>query len=148
MTTKPDQAAATFINGFNCAQAVFSTYAEEFGLDRTTALKISCGFGAGMGRRQEVCGAISGAIMLIGCKYGKTIREDNAANDLTYKHVRELLEKFIARNGSISCKELLGCNLQTSEGQQVFKENNFKELNCSRYVHDASALAEEILLTD
>ena len=148
MTTKPDQAAATFINGFNCAQAVFSTFAEEFGLDRTTALKISCGFGAGMGRRQEVCGAISGAIMLIGCKYGKTIREDNAANDLTYKHVRELSEKFIAKHGSISCKELLGCNLLTPEGQQVFKENNFKELKCSRYVHDASELAEEILLTD
>ena len=62
-----------------------------------TALKISCGFGAGMGRRQEVCGAVSGAIFLIGCKYGKTIREDNAANDLTYKLVREFSEKFIAQ---------------------------------------------------
>ena len=53
MTTKPDQAVATFNNGFNCAQAVFSTYAEEFGIDRTIALKISCGFGAGMGRRSR-----------------------------------------------------------------------------------------------
>ena len=86
--------------------------------------------------------------MLIGCKHGKAKKEDNAANDLTYKFVREFSEKFIARNGSISCKELLGCNLQTPEGQQVFKENNFKELKCSRYVHDASELAEEILLTD
>jgi C_GCAxxG_C_C family probable redox protein len=101
-----------------------------------------------MGRRQEVCGAVSGAIMLIGCKYGKTIREDNAANDLTYKHVRELSEKFIAKHGSTSCKELLGCNLQTPEGQQVFKENNFKELKCSRYVHDASELAEAMLIKD
>ena len=148
MSTKPDQAAATFINGFNCAQAVFSTYAEEFGIDRTTALKISCGLGAGMGRRQEVCGAVSGAILLVGCKHGKTIREDNASNDLTYKLVRDFSEKFIARNGSISCKELLGCNLQTPEGQQVFKENNCKELKCSRYVHDASELVEEILLAD
>ena len=148
MTSKPDQAVATFNNGFNCAQAVFSTYSEEFGIEHTDALKIACGFGAGMGRRQEVCGAVSGAIMLIGCKHGKTKKEDNAANDTTYKIVREFSEKFIARNGSISCKELLGCNLQTPEGQQVFKENNFKELKCSRYVHDASALAEEILLTD
>jgi C_GCAxxG_C_C family probable redox protein len=148
MDTKPDQAAATFINGFNCAQAVFSTYAENFGIDRTNALKISCGFGAGMGRRQEVCGAISGAILLIGCKYGKTIREDNAANDLTYKLVRELCEKFIAKYGSISCKELLGCNLLTTEGQQFFKENNFRDLKCARYVHDASELAEEMLMID
>jgi C_GCAxxG_C_C family probable redox protein len=148
MTTKPDQAAETFKNGFNCAQAVFATYAEEFGIDRTSALKISCGFGAGMGRRQEVCGAVSGAILLIGCKHGKTIREDNAANDLTYKLVRELSEKFIARHGSISCKELLGCNLLTPEGQQFYKENNCRDLKCVPYVHDAAELAEAILMKD
>jgi C_GCAxxG_C_C family probable redox protein len=71
MNTKPEQAADTFKNGFNCAQAVFATYAEEFGIDRTEALKISCGFGAGMGRRQEVCGAVSGAILLIGCNMAR-----------------------------------------------------------------------------
>ena len=146
MNTKPDQAAETFKNGFNCAQAVFTTYAEEFGMDRTSALKISCGFGAGMGRRQEVCGAVSGAILLIGCKHGKTIREDNAANELTYKLVRELSDKFIAKHGSISCKELLGCNLLTPDGQQCYKENNFRDLKCAPYVHDAAELAETMLL--
>jgi C_GCAxxG_C_C family probable redox protein len=148
MNTKPEQAADTFKNGFNCAQAVFATYAEEFGIDRTEALKISCGFGAGMGRRQEVCGAVSGAILLIGCRHGKTIREDNAANELTYKLVRELSEKFIAKHGSISCKELLGCNLLTPEGQQFFKDNNFRDLKCALYVHDASELAEVMLMKD
>lgn len=146
MKTKAEQAEAIFINGFNCAQAVFSAYSEEFGIDRTSALKISCGFGAGMGRRQEVCGALSGAILLIGCKYGKTIREDNAANDLTYTLVRELSDKFIAKHGSISCKELLGCNLQTPGGQQFFKENNFKENKCGRYVHDAAEFVEGMLM--
>jgi C_GCAxxG_C_C family probable redox protein len=148
MNTKPDQAAETFKSGFNCAQAVFATYAEEFGIDRTEALKISCGFGAGMGRRQEVCGAVSGAIMLIGCKHGKTKKDDNAANDLTYKLVREFSEQFIAKHGSISCKELLGCNLQTPEGQQFFKENNFRDCKCVPYVHDASELAEAMLMKD
>jgi C_GCAxxG_C_C family probable redox protein len=148
MNIKPDQAAETFKNGFNCAQAVFATYAEDFGIDRTQALKISCGFGGGMGRRQEICGALSGAIMLIGCKYGKTIKEDNAANELTYKLVREISEQFIAKHGSTSCKELLGCNLQTPEGQQFFAQNNFKELKCSRYVHDAAELAETMLMKD
>ena len=148
MSTKPDQAAETFKNGFNCAQAVFSTYAEEFGIDRISALKISCGFGAGMGRRQEVCGAVSGAILLIGCKHGKTIREDNAANEMTYKLVREISEKFIAKHGSISCKELLGCNLLTPEGQQFYKENNCRDLKCVPYVHDAAEFAEEMLMKD
>ena len=86
--------------------------------------------------------------MLIGCKHGKAKKEDNAANDLTYKLVRELAEKFIAKHGSISCKELLGCNLQTPEGQQFFKENNFRDLKCARYVHDASELTETMLMKD
>jgi C_GCAxxG_C_C family probable redox protein len=146
MNSKPDQAAETFINGFNCAQAVFATYAEEFGIDRTSALKIACGFGAGMGRRQDVCGAVSGAILLIGAKHGKTIREDNAANDLTYQRVRELSDQFIAKHGTTSCKQLLGCNLLTPEGQQYFKEHNFRDLKCAVYVHDAAALVEDMLL--
>ena len=148
MSTKSDEAAETFKNGFNCAQAVFTTYADKFGIDRTSALKISCGFGAGMGRRQEVCGAVSGAILLIGCKHGKTLREDNAANDLTYKLVRELTDKFIAKHGSNSCRELLGCNLLTPEGQKYFKENNFQHSKCARYVHDAAEWAEEILMKE
>jgi C_GCAxxG_C_C family probable redox protein len=148
MNSKPEQAVETYKCGFNCAQAVFSTYAEEFGIDRPTALKISCGFGAGMGRRQEVCGAVSGAILLIGSKYGKTIVEDKAANELTYKLVRELSEKFVAKHGCISCKELLGCNLQTPEGQQFYKENNFQNLKCAIYVHDASEFAEAMLIKD
>jgi C_GCAxxG_C_C family probable redox protein len=148
MSTKPDQAVESFKSGFNCAQSVFAAYAEEFGIDRTSALKISCGFGAGMGRRQEICGAVSGAIMLIGCKYGKENKEDNAANDLTYKLVRDFSEEFIAKHGTASCKELLGCNLLTPEGQNFFKENNFKENKCSKYVHDAAEMVEKILTKD
>ncbi len=148
MSTKPDQAADLYKSGFNCAQAVFATYAEEYGLEKTAALKIACGFGAGMGRRQEVCGAISGAILMIGSKYGKTLKDDKPANELTYKLVRELSEQFCAKHGSISCKELLGCNLQTPEGQQFFKEHNYSVVKCARYVHDAAELAEHLLANE
>jgi C_GCAxxG_C_C family probable redox protein len=98
-----------------------------------------------MGRKQEVCGAVSGAILLIGCKHGKTIREDNASTDTTYMLVRDLSDKFTAKHGNILCRELLGCNLLTPEGQQFFKENNFKELKCARFVHDAAEIVEKIL---
>ena len=146
MNSKPDQAAEIFLNGFNCAQAVFSAYAEQFGIDKTTALKLSCGFGAGMGRQQDVCGAVSGATLLIGCRYGKTIREDNAANDLTYKHVRDVSDKFRTKHGSTHCKELLnGCNLLTPEGQKYFKENDFQHCKCAVYVHDAAEFVEPLL---
>ena len=68
MENRVQVAVNTFKEGFNCAQAVFSAYCDLFGIDRETALRLSSGFGAGMGRKQEVCGALSGAIMLIGLK--------------------------------------------------------------------------------
>ena len=96
--------------------------------------------------------------MRVWCRHGtqarsvrrrlRTIREDNAANEMTYKLVRELSEKFIAKHGSISCKELLGCNLLTPEGQQFYKENNCRDLKCVPYVHDAAEFAEEMLMKD
>jgi C_GCAxxG_C_C family probable redox protein len=146
METKKEIAVKCFMEGFNCAQAVFSTYAEDFGINKTDALKISCGLGAGMGRRQEVCGAVSGAFLLIGCKHGKIKKEDSAANETTYRLVKELSEQFITKHGSVSCKELIGCNLQTPEGQKYFTENNFKVLKCCVYVNDAAELVEKLLL--
>ncbi len=145
MSVKADQAKECFMSGFNCAQAVFSTYSEQFGINKTDALRISCGLGAGMGRKQEVCGAVSGAILLIGCKYGKIKKEDNESASITYEVVRELSDKFAAKHGSILCRELIPCNLLTQEGQKTFKENNFKELRCARFVYDAADIAENLL---
>ncbi len=145
MELKADQAAECFRSGFNCAQAVFSTYAEDFGINKIDALRISCGFGGGMGRLQETCGAVSGAFMLIGCKHGKTKKEDTESTETTYRLVQEFSEKFIAKHGGLACKELLGCNLRTPEGHQFFKERNLKELKCVRYVHDAAEIIEKML---
>ncbi|MEA5144351.1 MAG: C-GCAxxG-C-C family protein [Oscillibacter sp.] len=74
--SKVNEALACFNDGFNCSQAILSTYCEEFGLDKKTALQLSCGLGAGMGRLGETCGAVSGAYLLIGLKYGKFSKED------------------------------------------------------------------------
>ena len=79
MTTRVETAVETFAKGFNCAQAVFSTYAPILGISEREALQVATGFGAGMGRLQEVCGAITGAFMLIGCKHGMVKPEDTAA---------------------------------------------------------------------
>jgi len=146
MSSKPDAAVDCFKGGFNCAQAVYSTYAEDFNIKKTDALRVSCGFGGGMGRLQETCGAVTGAIMLIGCKHGKIKKEDTESTDLTYELVREFADIFSAKHGSISCGTLLGCNLRTPEGQQVFKEGNYKELKCCRYVHDAAEIVEGLLI--
>lgn len=79
--SKVDQAVACFNDGFNCAQAILSTYCEEFGLDRETALQLACGFGAGMGRLQEVCGAVTGAFLLMGLKCGNSEAGDTVSKE-------------------------------------------------------------------
>jgi len=87
---KPECSVQRFFSGFNCAQAVFSTYSSEFGLEPELALRISSSFGGGMGYIGETCGAVTGAFMLIGLKYGKVKAEDNAAKEKTIHWFRNL----------------------------------------------------------
>lgn len=98
---KSDCAVDCFKNGYNCAQAVFSTYCDQLGLDKTNALRISGSFGGGMGHIDETCGAVTGAIMLIGLKHGKIQNDDNAAQEKTYTLVKEFAERFKEINGSV-----------------------------------------------
>jgi C_GCAxxG_C_C family probable redox protein len=142
---KIDQAVACFGNGFSCSQAVFSTYAEELGLDKETALKISGAFGGGMAGMADTCGAVTGAFMAIGLKYGKTKLDDEEAKKKTYSLVAEFVERFKARHSSIVCRELLGCDISTPEGKRTFEDNKLKDAKCRKFVQDAAEILEEIL---
>lgn len=102
------KAVELFKSGYNCSQAVFGAYAEELGLSLDTALKISSSFGGGMGRLREVCGALTGAFMVLGMLEGDYEPRDNKSKAEHYKNVQELAEEFRSQNGSIICRELLG----------------------------------------
>ncbi len=143
--SKPEEALYCFNETFNCSQAVFAAYAPEMGLDRETALKVAGAFGGGMGRMGETCGAVTGAFMLIGLKYGQTNTGDEAAKDRTYQFVREFVERFKKRNRSIMCRELLGVHIGTPEGSQAFKERGLKNAVCAKLVRDAAEIMEEML---
>jgi C_GCAxxG_C_C family probable redox protein len=140
-----DQAVACFRNDFNCSQAVFSTYAEQFGMDKPTALKVSCAFGAGMAFMAETCGAVTGALMVIGLKHGKTRPGDDYARDMTYDLTLEFVERFKAKHGTIVCRELLGCDIGTEEGKRSYDEQQYEEKLCAKFVEDAAMILEEIL---
>ena len=142
---KPDEALSCFKETFGCSQAVFSTYATEMGLDRETALRVAGAFGGGMARMGETCGAVTGAFMLIGLKYGQTKADDGAAKKKTYQLVHEFVEKFKERNQSIVCRELLGVHPGTPEGLHAFKEKDLKNTICAKLVRDAAEIVEEIL---
>lgn len=146
MSDCQQKALDCFLSGFNCAQAVFSACAPLLGLDEESALKVAGGFGGGMARLQEVCGAVTGAFMLVGLKHGKTRPQDDEAKDRTYALVAELAERFSARHGALRCRDLLGIDLNSEEGKAAFRDQEMHRLKCEKYVADAAALAEELLL--
>lgn len=140
--SKANEAVECFNHGFNCAQAVLVTYCEQFGLDRETALKLSCGMGGGMGRNQETCGAVTGAYLVIGLKYGQHQEQDSCAKEETYQLVREFSQRFTARNKSTSCRELLGVDLM--HGDKAVASQRVREV-CPQAVRDAAEILESIL---
>ena len=130
---------------FNCAQAVLAAYAEDLGLDRETALKIASPFGAGMARMGETCGAVTGAFMAIGLKYGRTRSDDEAAKEKTYELMHEFVKRFKERNTSILCNVLLGFDISTPEGRERAAEKDTHANVCPKYVQDAAEILEDLL---
>jgi C_GCAxxG_C_C family probable redox protein len=142
--TKSDQAVAIFKDGYNCAQSVLCSYAEELHISKDVALRIANGFGGGMGRKQEVCGAISGGVMVLGLMYGRGENDGKGKQETTYAKVRDLIDSFTAEYGTVNCRELLsGCALLTPEGQETFRDNGLIE-KCYDYVRKVIAIIEKI----
>ena len=143
--SKIKEAVSCFTDGFNCSQAIFSTYTPELGLDRETALKISCSFGGGIARMGETCGAVTGALMVIGLRSGNTNVGDKQAKEATYGVARDFISRFEQFNGSIKCKDLLCCDISTIEGTKIANEKQLFTTLCPKFVGDAALIIEQIL---
>ena len=144
MSTKAEQAVERFKNGFNCSQAVIGSYCEQFGLDCETAFKVATGFGGGM-RMGETCGAVTGAFMVLGLKYGNSTAEDKESRGKAYKKVIEYTNRFKACNGSVICKELLGCDISRPDEMKKADENGLFASVCPKMIRDAAQILEEML---
>jgi C_GCAxxG_C_C family probable redox protein len=146
MKNKREVARKKFLENYNCAQAVFYCFSDDLQFDKNTALKMACGFGAGMGRKEEVCGAVTGGIIVIGAKYGRGENEDRAATELTYAKIRELMDRFAEKHGSYICRKLLNnCELTTKEGQKYFKDNDLLNKTCKQCVDSVVEILEGIM---
>jgi C_GCAxxG_C_C family probable redox protein len=145
MSDKSNMATEKFLSGYNCAQSVIYAFCEETGISDDMALKISCGLGGGMGRKQEVCGAVSGGILVLGLQHGRGVNDEQSATTITYQKTREFMSRFAERNESYICRELLdGCDFSTEAGQQEFKDNDMKNRVCKVCVQNAVEILEEI----
>jgi C_GCAxxG_C_C family probable redox protein len=148
-TDRSDKAVAKFSQGYNCAQSVLYAFYEDLNLDKDKALKLACGFGAGMGRQEEVCGAVSGGIMVIGAKYGRGENEDKETTYNAYVKIRELMNQFSQRHGTYICRQLLnGCELTTQEGQATYKANEYFNKVCRPCVKSVVEILENIMKTE
>lgn len=142
---KKTYALSLFDNDFNCCQAVFAAFSEDLNLDTKTALKISCSFGGGM-RKGNTCGAVTGALMVIGLKYGHYNKCDIESKQNTYSLASEFQDRFIALNKSVICKKLLGHDLSTVSGMEILKEKGLFKTLCPKYIKDSIDILEEMLL--
>ncbi len=138
------EAVKLFNEGYNCSQAVLGAFCEQFRLERETALTLASGFGGGMGCMSQTCGALTGAMMVIGLKYGSADAADKTAKMQNYRKVKDLAEEFKLQTGSMICSDLLGFDMKTKEGQLAAKQPGAFH-DCPEYVRIAATIVEEIL---
>lgn len=139
-----EKAVAYFGNNFNCSQAVFATFAEELGMDIETALKIGTPFGSGA-RRGEICGAVSGALMVLGLKYGHCHSENGEEKAKAYRVADDFLNRFKEAKGTVVCRELLNYDLTKEEDMKEIMDRNLFRTVCPEMVRCATAIVEEML---
>ncbi|MBK9927628.1 MAG: C_GCAxxG_C_C family protein [Anaerolineales bacterium] len=146
MKNRIETAFSQFDNGFNCAQSVVTSFCDDLGIDKDTALRLSCGFGGGIGRKGEVCGTVTGGIIIIGAKHGKDTQGNKENMDVTYSKTRELMDFVAEKHGSYLCRTLIkDCDLTTEEGQNRFKELDLKNKVCKQCMSDVIEKVEDML---
>jgi C_GCAxxG_C_C family probable redox protein len=131
------EAITLFNSGYNCAQSVLLSFAKLLKIDAKTAGYVASGFGAGMGRLQGTCGAVTGAYMVFGLYDGEKSSDNTGNIESTYLKIQQFNNSFSQINGTTECRLLINCNLNTNEGKAIFKEKNLKKRVCEKCIKDS-----------
>jgi C_GCAxxG_C_C family probable redox protein len=142
---KVEDARDTFRQGYNCSQAVLSAFGQDYGLDPVMAYKVAAAFGGGMGHMGETCGAVTGAFMVIGLKYGLTLTDGSQSHRESFTAVQEFAQKFRSMHGSVVCRELLGVDINNHDAFREARKNGIPQKICPKLVEDAAAIVEQLL---
>lgn len=142
--THTEIADALFSKRYYCSQAVLAAFAEELGMPQELALKVGSCFGGGM-CKAEVCGACTGALMVLGLKYGMSADGDFETQQRANSYAVRLLEGFAAENGSYICRELLDCDIATPEGRAFARQNGLFDKHCPALIESAVLLTERLI---
>lgn len=142
--THSEKANKYFCEKFHCSQAVLAAFADELGITEEQALKLGACFGGGM-RKGEVCGACTGALMVLGLKYGQCKKGDIESRVRTNSVTERFFDEFKSINGSYICNELLNCDISTEEDAETALKNNLFTEFCPLMVKSAVKIIEQIL---
>jgi len=143
-----NRAVSVFKEGFVCSQAILSVYGDELGLDRETAMKLAAGFGGGMAGTGQTCGAVTGALVVIGLAKGHVKAKAKAEKAQTYQAVQRFMRAFEESHGTVNCTDLLGHDLGDPEGYPKAKESGLFTSACPKYVESAAKILEQVLDQD
>jgi len=141
MSEKVQKALELFKSGFNCSQAVLGTFCGQFGVDHQLLMKLACGFGGGL-RCGEVCGAVSGAVMVVGLKYGQYAASDKDSKKKCYEVTSKFMEEYLKRKGTVLCREILGYDVRNTEARSRLPER--QKDACPKAIETAVLILEEM----
>ncbi len=143
--SKSIKATEAMAGGYNCAQAMATTYGTAFGVPEETLARIATAFGGGISRSDNICGGVSGALMVLGLKYGSKNASESEAKAKTYALGNEFIQEFIRRHGAVSCTGLLGYNLSVPAERKEATEKKVSATVCRDVIRNAGTLLEEFL---
>ena len=148
MKNHAETARDNFVKGYNCAQAVACAFCEELGMNEATAARLSSSFGGGMGKMREVCGAVSGALFVLGGLKGYSDPEATTGKTEHYARVQEFARRFREKHETIICRELLK-NLELKKENTPEPEARtpeyYRTRPCARFVETAAQVLEDML---
>jgi C_GCAxxG_C_C family probable redox protein len=142
---RPEYAVERFMKSMNCSQAVLEAYAPALGMSPLMARRVATAMAGGMGTGSE-CGAVTGALMVIGLKYGKTADMDQQADKETFQRVTEFFKMFKARHEHLRCSQLLGVDMGSPEGVKEAEKLGLFTKRCPAYVRSSAEILDTILL--
>jgi C_GCAxxG_C_C family probable redox protein len=145
---KSEIASGYMKKGYNCAQSIMKAYASEVGMNEEDAIRMASVLGGGVGRNGHICGAVSGAALIIGMKFGTIDPVDFLAKEKAYNKANELLEKFSAENKSVLCKELIPYDMKNPAELKKAREAGVFVKQCPLYVLSAGRILESIISSE
>jgi C_GCAxxG_C_C family probable redox protein len=134
-----------FRDGYVCAEGVLMAYGPDLGLDQKTAQRLALPLGGGLAHCGKTCGAVTGALLVLGLKSGTTTTDDKPRRKEILGQSRRFMEAFATRCGSVECSQLLGCDISTPEGFAVFQSQNLRQTKCVKLVEEATNILDSML---